>query len=128
MVPTFVSSETLNEYGLPRNCGGLSLTSTMAISLLNDTVFVSESLIGSSENYSGYHACLASLFLSPLVRYSNVRLYSPVTLMTTSRESSVSRSKLVNSVTTPVDLSTLRCWPLIVYDTLEPSGSMADSL
>lgn len=50
MVPTLVSSETLNEYGLPRNSGGLSLTSTMAISLLNDTVFESESLIGSSKN------------------------------------------------------------------------------
>jgi len=49
MVPTRVSSETLNEYGLPRNSGGLSLTSIMAISLLTDTVFASESLIGSSE-------------------------------------------------------------------------------
>lgn len=49
MVPTRVSSETLNEYGLPRNSGGLSLTSMMAISLLRDTVFASESLIGSSE-------------------------------------------------------------------------------
>lgn len=49
MVPTRVSSETLNEYGLPRNSGGLSLTSMMAISLLRDTVFASESLIGSSK-------------------------------------------------------------------------------
>lgn len=49
MVPTRVSSETVNEYGLPRNSGGLSLISMMAISLLRDTVFASESLIGSSE-------------------------------------------------------------------------------
>lgn len=49
MVPTLVSSETLNEYGLPRNSGGLSLTSIMDISLLRDTVFASESFIGSSE-------------------------------------------------------------------------------
>lgn len=48
MVPTRVSSDTTNEYGLPRNSGALSLTSTTAISLLNDTVFGSESLIGSS--------------------------------------------------------------------------------
>lgn len=49
IVPTGVFSETLKEYGLPRNSGALSLTSIMFITLLSDTVFVSESLIGSSE-------------------------------------------------------------------------------
>lgn len=50
-VPTLASSNTLNEYGLPRNSGGLSLISMIDISLLSDTVLVSESLIGSSANY-----------------------------------------------------------------------------
>jgi len=50
MVPTRVSSETLNEYGLPTNSGALSFTSMIAISLLRDTVLASESFIGSSEN------------------------------------------------------------------------------
>lgn len=47
--PAGLDSEILALYGRPMNVGGLSLKSLTGISLLNDTVFGSESLIASSK-------------------------------------------------------------------------------